>query len=280
MDERERAEEQVLALADGSFDTLEKWRGLPERTVLLTRTARNRSLYWLPGAQVHPGPGRGERAPHPADWLHAGLRRWPQEQVRVRGKSIRMRYQVVGPFVREGAPERPLFLIVSKGIHRLLTKPGNHYKHRKPSFFLVSAVQQEGRWQLPFPIPILLSWLWQRWEIEVAHREMQSGLGIGEKQCWNKRSAIVSIQWSVWTYALLLLAGYRTWGLCGGPPAPARWWPGTRRWSLNTLWRSYRAALWGNSQFRAGWSPSPDHWAEKEAWLAALGNASLASARI
>ena len=165
-------------------------------------------------------------------------------------------------------------------MHRLVGKQVRHYKHRSPSFYLVSAVFRNGSWQLPFPIPILLSWLWQRWEIEVAHREMQSGLGIGEKQCWNKRSAIVLIQWSVWTYAILLLAGYRTWGLCGGPPAPACWWPGARRWSFNTLWRSYRAALWGNSQFRAGWSPSPDHWAEKEAWLAALGNASLASARI
>jgi hypothetical protein len=72
----------------------------------------------------------------------------------------------------------------------------------------------------------LLAWLWQRWEIEVAHREMKTGFGLGEKQCWNKRSAILSVQWNVWVYAILLLAGYRTWGLCSGPPTPARWWPG------------------------------------------------------
>jgi hypothetical protein len=284
LDERGRAAEQVLALADGSFDTLEMWRGLPERTILVTRTARNRRLYWLPVPESQPGPGRppcyGELAPHPVDWLHAGLRRWPTQWVQVRGRSIRMCYQVLGPFVREGVPERPLFLIVSKGFHRLLPKPGNHYKHRKPSFFLVSAVQQEGRWQLPFPIETLLSWIWQRWEIEVAHREMKSGLGIGEKQCWNPRSAVLAVQWSVWSYALLLLAGYRTWGLCGGPPAPARWWPGAKRWSFNTLWRSYRAALWANPEFRACWTPSPANWWKKEAWLTALGNASLASARI
>jgi len=38
------------------------------------------------------------------------------------------------------------------------------YKHFGPSFYLVSAVQT-------------CAGDWQRWEIEVAHREMKSGLG-------------------------------------------------------------------------------------------------------
>jgi hypothetical protein len=46
---------------------------------------------------------------------------------------------------------------------------------------------------------------------------MKSGLGVGEKQCWNHRSAVLSVQWSTWVYAILLLAAYHTWGLCGGP---------------------------------------------------------------
>ncbi|HUI88791.1 MAG TPA: hypothetical protein VLX61_08695 [Anaerolineales bacterium] len=125
-----------------------------------------------------------------------------------------------GPFVREGIPERPAFLIISKGLDRRLPQPGNHCQHRKPSFFLVSAVQQNGCWQLPFSIKTLLTWLWQRWEIDVAHREMKSGLGLGEKQCWNRPAAILSVQWSVWTYAILILAAYRTWGICSGPPTP------------------------------------------------------------
>lgn len=284
LDQMGRGEEQIFALADGNFDTLEMWRRLPERTSLVTRTARNRCLYWLPAAQTQPGPGRppsyGEKAPHPADWLHAGLRHWPQQLVQVRGRSVQMRYQLLGPFVREGVPEQPLFLIVVKGMHRLVGKHVRHYKHRGPSFYLVSATFKNGSWQLPFPIPFILTWLWQRWEIEVAHREMKSGLGIGEKQCWNKRSAVVAIQWNVWTYAILVLAAYRIWGLCGGPPTPARWWPGAKRWSFQTLWRSYRSAVWGNSEFRASWTASADTWWKKEAFLTAWGNASLASARI
>ena len=284
LDQIGRKDQAILALADGGFDVIDLWRGLPERVVLLTRTARNRCLYYLPQRTAEPGPGRpasyGERAPSPADWLHAGLRHWPTQQVQVRGKSILMRYQVLGPFVREGLPERPLFLIVVKGMHRLIGKKKLQYKHRGPSFYLVSAVKCQGVWQLPFQTKTLLTWIWQRWEIEVAHREMKSGMGLGEKQCWNKRSSIVSVQWSAWIYAILLLAGYRAWGLCGGPPTPARWWQGAKRWSLNTLWRGFRSALWTTKQFQPLWTQTGDNWWKKETWLAGLDNSIIASARI
>lgn len=86
----------------------------------------------------------------------------------------------VRPFVRAGLPQRPLFLLVVKGIHCLVGKKKPHYKHRNPAFYLISAVQQGDTWQLRLPIEPLLAWLWQRWELEVAHREMKSGLGVGE----------------------------------------------------------------------------------------------------
>jgi hypothetical protein len=285
LDAAGRTAQKLLVLADGGFDVLDLWRGLPERVVLVTRTARNRCLYSLPKLDSQPGPGRppsyGERAPHPADWLHAGLRHWPTQDVEVRGKQIKMRHQVLGPFVREGLPERPLFLIVVKGMHRLVGKKKPRYKHRAPSFYLVSAVQTaKGDWQLPLPIATILTWLWQRWEIEVAHREMKSGLGLGEKQCWNKRAAVISVQWSAWTYAVLLLAAYRTWGVCGGPPPPQRWWPGAKRWSFTTLWRAYRSDLWNKLEFRPLWTTTADNWCKKETWLAAWDNATIAAARL
>jgi DDE superfamily endonuclease len=195
LDEAERGRQMLLVLADGSYDTLNFWRELPERTVLAVRTARNRRLYYLP--ESHSGPGRpasyGELAPHPCDWLHKGIS-WRKREVPVRGKAILMKFQVLGPFVREGLPEVPLFLFVVKGMHHKVGKKRPHYKHRKPSFYLVSAVQIDHEWQLPLPVETILAWLWQRWELEVAHREMKSGFGVGEKQCWNPRSTISSVQ--------------------------------------------------------------------------------------
>jgi hypothetical protein len=279
-----RPDQWVLALADGGFDVLDLWKGLPERVILAVRTARNRRLCWLPKPDPQPGPGRppdyGELAPHPAEWLHAGLRHWPKQIVEVRGRHIQMTYQVLGPFVRVGLPEQPLFLIVSKGMHRQVGKQLVRFKHRGPSFYLVSALRQGDKWVLPLPIAVLLAWLWQRWEIEVAHRELKTGLGLGEKQCWNGRSAIVSVQWSAWVYAVILLAAYRTWGLCHGPGTPAPWWRGAKRWSLTTLWRSLRSELWGKTEFRACYSPSSSDWWKKEAWVGSLTNAVAAASRI
>lgn len=40
----------------------------------------------------------------------------------------------------------------------------------------------------------------------VAHREMKRGVGVGEQQGWNRRSALVRVQGSVWSYAVLVLA--------------------------------------------------------------------------
>jgi hypothetical protein len=281
LDEAGRGQQVLLALADGSFDTLNFWQGLPERTVLAVRTARNRRLYYLP--QRHAGPGRpasyGALAPHPWEWLHKGLS-WQKRDIPVRGKTILMKFQVLGPFVREGLPEIPMFLFVMKGMHRNVGKRKPRWKHRKPSFYLVSAVQVDGAWQLPLPTETILAWLWQRWELEVAHREMKSGLGVGEKQCWNPTSTISSVQWSVWVYALLLLAAYRTWGLLGAPPIPTRWWHGAKRWSFNTLWRNYRSAFWSTTPFQTFWTPSPNHWLKKEAFLIALSNSITAAARI
>jgi len=281
LDEAERGTQMLLALADGSYDTLNFWSELPERTILAVRTARNRRLYYLP--ERHLGPGRpasyGPLAPHPCDWLHKGIT-WQKREIPVRGKSILMKFQVLGPFVRAGLPDIPMFLIAVKGMHRQVGRKKLRWKHRKPSFYLVSATRINEAWQFPLPIQTILAWLWQRWELEVAHREMKSGFGVGEKQCWNPRATIASTQWSVWVYALLLLSAYRTWGLLNAPPIPTRWWQGAKRWSFNTLWRQYRSAFWGTSQFQALWTRTPDNWLKKESFLIGLSNSIAASARI
>jgi len=185
---------------------------------------------------------------------------------------------VEGPFLRKGAPDRPLFLLVVRG--QTYSKHG-HRKHRLPVPYLVNALLlPDGTWTLPLPVRTLLFWAWQRWEIEVCHRELKSNFGLGNKQCWSPASAVASVQWSAWVYSLLLLAGYRTWGLCNAPEIPTRWWRGADRWSFTTLHRAYRAALWGSHDFRPLWTVSTDDWLGKNDLLQALGNAVYGSAQL
>lgn len=267
-----RPNQQVLMVADGHYDTLNLWKHLPEGVVLLARSAKNRVLWTLPGPTARKNRKYGERAPTPADYWRE-RKGWRHLQLPVRGKVRHLQVKVVGPFVRKGAAHRPLFLIIVRG-------KGNKRTRRPPLPFLVNAVQDAaGQWALPLPVDQLLFWAWQRWEIEVAHRELKSNFGLGDKQCWNPQAAILSVQWSAWVYALLLLAGYRCWGLTNAPSVPTAWWRGSGRWSLNTLWRGYRAALWGPHQFHP---VSPESLLTKGdlRWIQpALRHAAFAAAR-
>lgn len=274
LDEAGATDQPILSLHDGSYDTVGFWEEKPARTHLLIRTARNRELYFLPGAEAHGNRRYGEPALPPHQYLKQ-LRQFRRTIVRVRGRDKPMRYRLIGPVVRRHLPHIPLFLLVIGGGKR---PTGSRRKNYKPCFFLISAVQHDDRWQLPRPINELLQWLWQRWELEVAHREMKSGLGLGHKQCWQRQSAISSVQWQLWLYGLHILTGYRTWGVTGGPQPPGRWRRTAGRWSWATLQRAMRAELWHCTDFQASWHRSPDNWLRKEPLLAHLTNSLLAAA--
>jgi hypothetical protein len=277
LDAAGRAGQDLLAVADGAYNTAALWMGLPERTTLVARCAKNRALFRLPEPEPQRRRGAprkyGERAPVPPAWLHerAG---WQHALVPVRGRSIPLRYRVEGPFLVKLAPTRPLFLLVVAGVRQPRVR-------REATFWLVSAVPTEdGGWALPRPAPELLGWAWQRWEIEVCHRELKSGFGLGEPQCWNATATEVMTAWQAWAYAVLVLAGVRAWGLEGAPlHPPARWWPGASRWSFGTLWRGYRQALWTCGEFQPVSTATTNDWWLIHARSGPLGNALSASLR-
>lgn len=246
LDAQERAEQPILMVADGNYDTIGLWQNLPERTIVLARSAKNRVLHQPLPPDAHGNRKWGKRAPTPQKVWQAGGT-WSKTTLTIRGRQRQLQYRVRGPFFRYGAPHTPLFLIVVRG--QTYHKHGRR-KYREPVPYLVNAVQDEhGNWQLPLDAPTLIFWAWQRWEVEVCHRELKSNLGLGDKQCWNPQAAIASVQWTAWVYSILLLAAYRVWGFTHGPPVPTRWWRGSGRWSFNTLWRSIRMALWATPRF-------------------------------
>lgn len=274
LDTAGRADQELLVLGDGSYDVTTLWTHLPARTVLLVRTACNRALWALPTPAPRPKGGRrptyGDHAPTPQQWLHAAAG-WHHATVTVRGRPIPLSYRVEGPYLRRGASKQPLFLLVVKGV--AAGTGGHHHRRRDPHFFLVNAVLHEAVWVLPHGAAELLAWAWQRWEIAVCHREMKSGCGVGAVQCWNKRATVAAVQVAVWTYALLVLAGYRAWGYQRHPAALSPgglWWRGAARWSLATLWRGYQQALAAHPEFRPTPSATRGTWLETEAWLARI----------
>jgi hypothetical protein len=103
---------------------------------------------------------------------------------------------------------------------------------------------------------------------------------LGEKQCWNNKATVATVQWSAWVYSLMMLAGFRAWGNACGAKPPGSWQPTPRRWSFNTVWRGFRTEMWQQAEFRAAWTWSWDSWLEKETLWHALLNSTLASARV
>src|SRR5258708_2181194 len=271
-----RGLQTILLLGDGACDNVGLWNALPARTVMLVRAAKNRVLY--DPAPAYAGRGRkrkyGQRAPAPQDYLKA-REGWKSLSLTVRGHSRRMVYRVEGPFVRRGANTVPVFLIVVRG----QTWPSHgSRRRRKACFYLVNARFQAGQWVLPLSVEILLFWAWQRWELEVAHREVKSGFGLGDKQCFNPLSAVASVQFSAWVYSLLLLSAYRLWGLTAHPRKSAKWWKGSPRWSFNHLWRQLHHDCLRTTQFLPLLSLFPTNLAKKRPLAIILLDAMLSAA--
>lgn len=139
LDEAGRQAQRVLFLGDGSYDNINLWKARPERVVVLVRSAANRALYALPGAYAGRGAHRkyGQRAPKPQAYLKQRSL-WQTTTLTVRGRQRRMVYRVEGPFIRRGAPNCPLFLLVVRGQE---WKRRGSRRRRKPCFYLVNASQ-------------------------------------------------------------------------------------------------------------------------------------------
>lgn len=273
-----RPHQPILFVGDGHYDNLKLWKQLPKGITMLARSAKNRALYHLPTHTMHKSRKYGERAPKPQDIWRDKTTKWQSIDIEVRGKVRHLQVHVSGVFVRKGAPDTPLFLIVVRGKHRK-NQRGKTYR-RQPLPFLVNAVlDEQGQWLLPLPLGVLLFWAWQRWEVEVCHRELKTTFGLGHKQCFNPTASILSVQWSAWVYSLLLLTGYRTFGLARAPDVPTRWWRGSQRWSFATLLRSFRSALWGQHDFRPIFTVTSYDWVGKRDDWQALKNSIYAAMR-
>jgi hypothetical protein len=264
---RERLDEHephrpLLCLADGSYDRPAFWAALPDGTTALVRTAKNRKLMHLPPPYAGRGRRRkyGQRAPAPHDYL-AQTDGWHTFTVPVRRHERRMVAQIEGPFLREKMADTPLMLISVRG----QTCSRAERKRRRDSvFYLVKAVPGgDGQWQLLFPLETLLGWAWQRWELEVVHREIKSGFGLGDKQCFNPHATVTSVQWSAWVYSLLTFTAYQRLGTAAHVKRPTAWQRHPRRWTLHSVLDAFRREFtthpdfsWLRSASRAVWQKS------------------------
>jgi DDE superfamily endonuclease len=191
----------VLAL-DGSFCNRTCLRAPRERTELIARTRKDARLCF----RATP-PSRRFYAPVPftpeqvrQDPSHP----WKQTKLFYGGKRRRIRYKEVSQlYWRRGGGQIPLRLFVVAPTPYRKRKSSRLY-YRQPAYLLSTDLKHSA--------PQLLQIYFDRWQIEVNHRDEKDTLGVGQAQLWNINAVPKQPALVVAAYSALLLAALQAFG--------------------------------------------------------------------
>jgi hypothetical protein len=129
---------------------------------------------------------------------------WQAAKIFHGGCFRQVRYKEIrGIYWQGGAKKKELRLLVVAPMGYRTSKNGRKY-HRQPAYLLTT--------DLTTPAALLLQDYFDRWGIEVNHRDEKDILGVGEAQVWNKNSVSKVPALLVAMYGWLLLAGLHCYG--------------------------------------------------------------------
>jgi hypothetical protein len=196
------AGKRLLAVGDNSFCNRTLFRSELERTELIARSRRDLKL-------CRQATGSGPRFYDPVKFTPEQVRQdqsipWRKARIFHGGQWRKVRYKdVMNVYWQTGAGRRRLRLFVVAPIP--YQAPGRRRKYyRDPAFLLTTDGQGTAR--------ELLQAYFDRWQIEVNHREEKDTLGIGQAQVRSQHSVPRQPAFAVAAYSALLLAGLLAYG--------------------------------------------------------------------
>jgi hypothetical protein len=204
-------EKTVLGVFDGSFCNKVVFRAHIARTKVIARARKDARLCF-----AAPAGSRRVYATEtftPDQVREDRQRRWQRASIFHGGARREVRYkQLTGVLWRGGAGRRPLRLIVVAPTPYRRTKTGR-WMYRQPAYLLSTDLRR--------PAGTLLQAYFDRWQLEVAHREMKDTFGVGQAQVRVQTSVARQPALSVATYSALHVAALRAFGphrpACLGP---------------------------------------------------------------
>ena len=164
--------EKRLAFAlDGSYCNRTVFKAELERTTLIARTRKDAKLCF----PVRDGRRRYSIETFtPEEVLKDPARDWSEAKVFHGGKERTVQYKEVNHILwRRGGATRPLRLMVVRPVPYRKTKAGR-LLYRDPAFLLTTELSSEPT--------KLLQIYFDRWQVEVAHRELKQNFGLGQAQ--------------------------------------------------------------------------------------------------
>jgi hypothetical protein len=196
-------DDKILVLAgDGSFCNRTCFGGIPERSVLLVRARKDAKLCFR--APVGSRRFYGAEKLTPEQVRQDESRGWKTTKIFYGGKRRKIRYkEVVAVYWQRGAGQRPLRLIIIAPTPYRKSQSKKLY-YRDPAYLLTSDLRSS--------LKQLLQIYFDRWQIEVNHREEKDTLGVGQAQLWNVTSVPKQPVLAVAAYSALLLASLLAFG--------------------------------------------------------------------
>ncbi|WP_321471337.1 transposase [uncultured Paludibaculum sp.] len=195
---------KILVLtADGSFCNRTCFGEIPERSALLARARKDAKLCFH--AEVGSRRFYGAEKFTPEQVRKDEGRQWKTTKIFYGGKRRTIRYkEVADVYWQRGAGKRPLRLIVVAPTPYRKSQSKKLY-YRDPAYLLTSDLRNSAKQ--------LLQIYFDRWQIEVNHREEKDTLGVGQAQLWNVTSVPKQPVLAVAAYSALLLASLRAFGV-------------------------------------------------------------------
>jgi len=213
---------KILVLAvDGSFCNRTCFGGIPERTVLLARARKDAKLCFRASGDSRRFYALEKFTPEQVRQDESLA--WKTTKIFYGGKRRKIRYkEVQHVYWQRGGRKRPLRLIVIAPTPYRKSKSKRLY-YRDPAYLLTS--------DLTSSVQQLLQIYFDRWQIEVNHREEKDTLGIGQAQLWNVTSVPKQPVLAVAAYSALLLASLTAFGAGRGTAYAAlpKWRRNARR---------------------------------------------------
>jgi DDE superfamily endonuclease len=191
----------VVIIGDGAFCNKRIFSYTVERLHLLLRCRQDIRLCFRSKSLKR---FYDEKTFTPRDVLRDESIEWNQTRIFFGGKKRRLQFkEVPGVYWRSGAKRRTLRLFVIEGIPYRVRKTGKLYR-RDPGFLLTTLTDGQTC--------NLIQLYFDRWQIEVNHREEKDTLHVGQAQLHNyvavpKQPALV-----VAAYSALLLASLKAYG--------------------------------------------------------------------
>ena len=209
----------ILVVGDGSYTNRNVLGALPERVEYLGRARSDMKL----NAPAPPGSRRiyGERLPTPNEFRQDPRLSWIETLLFYAGEMRRVRFKEMNNVLWEsgGRGRRLRILVIAPTPYRAPGRGKRRWHYRDPAYLLTTDL-------ITSAAELIQAYL-GRWQIEVEHRDLKTGLGVGHAQVSSDMSVARTHSAHVAMWSMVKLAALRAHGLTRSEAYPQRpaWYP-------------------------------------------------------